>query len=219
MYTPVSVEQHNDTSLEAYVRSQPKPLITVVIPRHEAPMDDYQRTLLSINIQTLKAFCKIIIPDVPGWSNKIHLGFSFVKTNWFFILNDDDLIGPNCLEECWKAHLRTGYRIVSPTPGHEGVPTAESVLASPHPYAALIHKDVWNQLGGYHDVPFADRDFWIRCHIAGIPVACTPENHFTWVQRPGQDTERLKSSGEWDKHHAEIQEKYGYLLTSSTTPL
>lgn len=205
-------------------------LVTIVIPAYNS-WPWLKDTIKSANSQTMK--CNVLVVDdqstqsnghglIPcqyvttpsrlGWPLTIRWAVhTQVKTDWFLILNGDDIISPTCVEECWKAAERTGYKIAVPREVQEGVPPPFQAWSNHYWYCALIHKSVWNQLGGYSEVEMADWDFWIRCHIHRIPIASTGKQLFYWVQRPDNETQRLINSGEMPNLIKAMQDRYAWV--------
>ena len=106
----------------------------------------------------------------------------------YIILNDDDLLLPECVEKC-AARIRN-HDAVYPWCRVEGRDYAFDVdftCRTDIPITALIRKSLWERLGGYR--PYGqyfggegtDGDFWDRAQAAGARLTHIPEH--LWVYR------------------------------------
>lgn len=206
--------------------------VTIIIPHYNA-WQYLQRAVLSAKLQTVP--CDMIVidqcsawPKEPcvdlsgvtlvrqatklSWSETLNQGVRMANTRFIVPLNADDTIALGMVELCLKlADSRTDVEVVFPS----CLPIDNRVYhTNLHPYCALISRNLWWDLAGYHDVPFADWDFWIRAYQRSLMIfgrqACAGDGLFHWTDRPDGETARMKASGEYDRAIAETRERWAH---------
>jgi hypothetical protein len=106
--------------------------------------------------------------------------------DWLFILADDDLMLPRCLELLMAASkAQAGVGVFYSPPLVWGEDGAQFCASPPNiPSAALIGRELWEKIGGYSlDAPSAeDGVFWRQVEQRGATFVRVDE-HPTWVYR------------------------------------
>ena len=172
-----SVRRHTFSSAQ-------KPLVSVLtptVPGREGMLEECEITVAG---QTLCNHEHLILLDdeYRGCAPTMNDLAGHALGEWLFILADDDLLLPRCLE-LLVAH-GSGQIIYAPPlvwgEDHEQFRASPPNIPAP----ALIRKDFWDLLGGY-DVLLQrteDRDFWCRAGARGASFVRVSE-HPTWVYR------------------------------------
>lgn len=119
----------------------------------------------SVDDQTFKRWEHLILRDTDyeGCAGTVNALAREAKAEWLFLLADDDLLLPDCLEK----HLAVSENadVVYGPPDVEGEDGAQFCGQPPNiPSTALIRASLWAKLGGYDQRLAAteDRDFYER---------------------------------------------------------
>lgn len=145
--------------------------------------------LESVWAQTVQPIEHLVAIDYEriGTTENVNRLVHAARGEWLYILADDDLMLPHCLET-HLAHagmaeiVYSEPRVEGESWGRIGNIDPEEMLrggATP-PASALIRVSFWRQLGGYRGGRFdtgvpEDRDFWIRSARAGARFVYVPE--------------------------------------------
>jgi GT2 family glycosyltransferase len=106
------------------------------------------------------------------------------KGRWLFLIADDDLMLPDCLEK--HLALTDDADIVYGPPEVDGEDPQQFRGSPPNiPSTALISTDLWRRLGGYDErLPAVeDRDFYERAMRRDIFARFRRVEDFTWIYR------------------------------------
>lgn len=104
--------------------------------------------------------------------------------DWLFLIADDDLLLPDCLQKHLDASGDSD--IVFGPPRVDGEDDAQFLGTQPNiPSTALIRRSMWERLGGYNQSLAAteDRDFYERAMRRGVFASFTRISDVTWVYR------------------------------------
>lgn len=119
----------------------------------------------SVRAQTFKRWEHLVLVDVEreGCAAIVNQLARLAQGEWLFLLADDDLLLPGCLE----AHLAVSAEadIVYGPPEVEGEDGTQFRGSPPNiPSTALIRRSMWGRCGGYDErLPSVeDRDFYER---------------------------------------------------------
>ncbi len=173
-----------------------KPLVSVItatIPGRERFLKE---CCYSVKSQTLRDVEHVVRTDRlgDGCSATTNRAVADAIGEWLFILNDDDLILPCCLE-----HLvanSEGADIVYPVPLVWGEEPGQFCGTPPAiPASALIRTQLWNDLNGYDGNLRAteDRDFYRRAQEYGA-VFRRFDKAPTWIYRLGHGGNKSRLS-------------------------
>lgn len=136
-------------------------------------------------------------------------GVSLARGDYLLILNSDEWLEENAIKIAVKYMNRGSkilalpqcrYRLDGSVIGRFGLKFFDDriYLRMPMPHQSLIHKDVYDEIGGY-DTSYkliADWDFFIRARDAGIQSEeCNTENHLTNYIRGGATSSRVEDIG------------------------
>lgn len=94
------------------------------------------------------------------------------------------------------------------------IPPDSFAFGSPLPMTCMIRRTLWNQLGGYDNIPHADTEFWYRAVKAGARVVYVPEPLFLYHMHGAQGSRLYTANGEaalafHRKHFAD----FGFVFT------
>lgn len=160
--------------------------VSVLIPSIPERSHMLAEAVTSVDAQTLLDQVERLIRvdwDYEGCARTVNRLAENATQDWLFILADDDLMLPGCLD----GHLSAADEadIVYAPPLVWGAPESNYRMRPPAiPSASLIRRDLWEQLGGY-DVTLTreeDRDFYVRALAAGARFVRFDEQP-TWVYR------------------------------------
>lgn len=86
------------------------------------------------------------IPWAVGIASGYNIGIAIAKNENCFMLGSDDLLLPNCLDWCRRAHVREGGRV-----GYYwvGVEYSDGNTQMGACMVAMVSKTLWNRLGGF----------------------------------------------------------------------
>lgn len=138
----------------------------------------------SVAAQTFRRYEHLILLDEnrQGCAATMNELAGYAVGEWLFILADDDILLPRCLELLLENG--SGEIIYSP-PLVWGEDGAQFCAGPPNiPAVALIRKDLWDRLGGYSlDVPSAeDNAFYKLAESRGVTFTRV-DQHPTWIYR------------------------------------
>lgn len=112
---------------------------------------------------------------------------SQATAEWLLPLDDDDLLDPDCVETL-LAHSADAD-VVYPWARYQGrddfcfnrLFNADALMRSNYiPVTALIRRDLFNEVGGYQNLPQEDYRLWLRLLGAGAVFKCVDEVLWTY---------------------------------------
>jgi GT2 family glycosyltransferase len=141
--------------------------------------------LLSVEAQTFLRYEHLVLLDRgrAGCSATFNALASAARGEWLFILADDDLMLPGCLERHLDASADAD--IVYAPPLVWGEDSAQFRMGPPGiPAVVLIRKEWWRKLGGYDERlgQQEDRNLFIRAEQRQARFVRVPD-YPTWVYR------------------------------------
>jgi hypothetical protein len=172
----------------------PLTVVTATIPERENMLHELAQCIAR---QTVRPYEWVVATDwhKVGPAKIINELVADVDTDWVFRCDDDDLFDVTHFETL-APHLTDDADIVYTwpridPPGHLERPDALQRIyplktlrdANWITSAAAVRTSVWDELGGYRDVPNEDHDLWVRALDAGARFRCVPE--VTWTYRLG----------------------------------
>ena len=178
-------------------------LITATLPERRHLFADLAR---SVALQTLPPQAWLVEWDYEhrGPVEVINNLVEQVETEWFFRIDDDDLLEHDHFDTL-KPYLTDEADIVYSWCRVEGqgstrlfqrpFSTERLKVENYIPSAAAIRTSLWRDLGGYEQAertPHEDYDFWLRALEAGARFVCVPIQ--TWVYRMGDWAHRSEHS-------------------------
>ncbi len=159
--------------------------MSVLTPSIPERSDFLREAKASVKSQTFRSYEHLISIDTEyqGCAPTVNALADRASGEWLFILADDDLMLPGCLQ----AHMKVSEDadIVYGPPLVWGEDGAQFCAQVPNiPSASLIRADLWRRFGGYgnHLMTCEDRDFYERAYnqqAIFVRVEDTP----TWVYR------------------------------------
>lgn len=158
-------------------------VVTATIRGRERYLGECAR---SVEVQTHRDFQHLIEldDDSDGCSVMYNRLVGSATGDWVFVLADDDLMLPRCLETHW-AHAADADVVYAP-PLVWGLHDPWWFFQAPPviPATALIRKSLWVELGGYDEtaVREEDRGLWVKAVEAGARFV-RAEGEPTWVYR------------------------------------
>jgi glycosyltransferase involved in cell wall biosynthesis len=165
-------------------RSPQKPLVSVLTPTIEGRENFLAECEASVAAQTFRRYEHLILLDEErvGCAKTMNALAESSEADWLFILADDDLLLPRCLE----LHLQAGLAdIIYGVPLVWGEDATQFCAGFPNvPATALISREFWNRLGGYSpDCGAAeDNEFYRRSELRGARTLRI-ESGPTWIYR------------------------------------
>lgn len=140
----------------------------------------------SVEDQTFKRWEHLILRDTDyeGCAATVNALAKEARGEWLFIVADDDLLHPDCLQKHLDASV--GADIVYGPPVVEGEDDAQFCGSPPNiPAVALIRTALWVKLGGYDQRLTAteDRDFYERAMRRGTFAKFARIADTTWTYR------------------------------------
>lgn len=161
-----------------------RPLVSVLTPSVPERGDMLAETRRSVETQTMKRWEHLVLVDSTyrGCAATVNALAAEAKTDWLFLLADDDLLLPTCLAVHYR--LRVGADIVYSPPVVEGEPEPPFHGTPPGiPSSVLISRALWERLGGY-DLSLGqceDYDLFERALVDGAVFRRTEKQ--LWVYR------------------------------------
>lgn len=158
-------------------------VITATIPGREHLL---AQNVASIKAQTFDRWEHLVLEDThrEGCSVMCNRMVDQARGEWLFLLADDDLALPGCLETL-VAHSENADVVYSP-PLLWGIHDGWWFFQAPPaiPATALIRRSLWLELGGYDEtaVREEDRGLWINAVQAGARFV-RADTEPTWVYR------------------------------------
>jgi glycosyltransferase involved in cell wall biosynthesis len=163
-----------------------KPLISVLTPTIAGREDYLRQCKASVRSQTFRSFEHIVIEDkhLLGNASTVNKCAELAQGEWLFLIADDDLLLPGCLEY----HIEAEGDIIFSPPLVSGNEDRWWFFQEPPviPAVALIRTEMWRDLGGYNEnLRYEeDRDLWERALDAGATFTRVTEP--CWVYRQHQ---------------------------------
>lgn len=161
-------------------------MVSVITATVEGREDMLAECEASVRAQTFDHWEHLVMLDEQreGCSVMCNRMVAQAKGEWVFLLADDDLALPGCLEH-HLAHSHDADIVYAP-PLVWGIHDGWWYFQSPPaiPATALIRTELWHQLGGYDETALReeDRGLWIRAVEAGARFV-RAEGQPTWVYR------------------------------------
>ena len=160
-------------------------LVTATLPEREGMLAELMD---SVSKQTVAPAYHIIHEDDGrGFVDTVNEAVSLVQTDYFCLVDDDDLLLPNHVETLTNnlvadivwTWVRVEGRNWNPNRGYErGVLQHHNYI----PSNMAMRTGLWRELGGYrHGPKHPDWDMLQRCEDAGATFHNVPE--ITWVYR------------------------------------
>lgn len=148
-----------------------------------------QELVLSVKAQTFRDFEHLVYTDVEkeGCATACNRAVQEARGEWVFLIADDDLMLPACLQHHIEASEHAD--VVYAPPLVWGEDPAQFLGEPPGiPSTALIRRELWLARGGYDNAldQTEDRDLWERllgCGARFVRVG----GHPTWVYRLGHN--------------------------------
>lgn len=140
----------------------------------------------SVRAQTFRSWEHLVLEDVEGdgCAGTVNALAREARGEWLFLLADDDLLLPDCLES--HVQVSTDADVVYGPPDVEGEDAAQFRGSPPSiPSTALIRRSLWERLGGYNQALVAteDRDFYERAMRRDVFARFQRVEHVTWKYR------------------------------------
>jgi glycosyltransferase involved in cell wall biosynthesis len=160
-----------------------KPLVSVLTPTIPERKAFLRECKASVKAQTFRGFEHIIVEDTQriGNASTVNECAEKAQGEWLFLIADDDLLLPGCLE----SHLAADGDIVYSPPLVTGNEDRWWFYQEPPviPAVALIRAELWRDLGGYNETLRyeEDRDLWERALDTGAVFTRVEEP--CWVYR------------------------------------
>lgn len=159
-------------------------MITPTIPERAWLLNE---CAASVRSQTLPSwqYEHLVLPDIDhaGCSKVVNLAAAAARGEWLFLLADDDLVLPGCLQ--YHLNHSEDADIVYSPPLVWGEDAAQFHLAPPFlPSTALIRKELWDQIGGYNENwdRTEDRVFYEEAMLRGARFV-RADQHPCWIYR------------------------------------
>jgi glycosyltransferase involved in cell wall biosynthesis len=162
-------------------------LVTATLPSRAELLAEM---LTSVSQQTLAPACHVVMrDDGRGFVGTVNRAVSLVDTDYFCLVDDDDLLLPNHVETLSKNITETTDilwtwtdvqgRDWNPNQGYEpGKLQTENYISS----NMVMRTSLWREMGGYRDgYGHPDWDMLKRCESANASFVNIPE--VTWVYR------------------------------------
>lgn len=171
-------------------------MITVVTPTVPGREHLLAEAVASVQAQTVQPADHLILLDEhhAGPAPTLNLLIELVETEWYAVLNDDDLFDPDHLEEHQKA-LPYGDIVMSwgrePDAPYRGVWRRQEFLdkhdTGLRPGCLTARKAVWEKVR-YRDQPIEDWDFVARALFRGYKVEPVYRETWTYRSHEGQSS-------------------------------
>lgn len=159
------------------------PLVSVLTPSVPERAHMLEEACASVAAQTCRDWEHLVLVDdqYNGCARTVNQLAHEAVGEWLFLLADDDLLHPDCLQ----AHLnaRVGADIVYGPPTVEGEDEGQFHLGPPGiPSTALIRGTMWEHLRGYNEqlTEREDRDLWERAQGLGYVFKRIPDGMWTY---------------------------------------
>jgi len=162
-------------------------LVTATLPKRASMLKEM---LTSVTEQTVQPACHIVMrDDGRGFVGTVNRAVSLVDTDYFCLVDDDDLLLPNHLETLTNAitestdilwtWVEIRGREWNPNQDYEkGKLQTENYI----PSNLVMRTSLWREMGGYRDgYGHPDWDLLKRCETAGASFVNVPK--ITWVYR------------------------------------
>lgn len=173
-------------------------VVTPTIPRRERLLAE---AVESVEAQTLQPASHLIQEDhdFAGPAPTLNSLIERVETDWYAVLNDDDLLDPDHLEALWCASGAADVVMSWPHADESDVPPPYRGTFDPWKFVAkedqgmrpgcyLARKTVWERVGGYRDMPIEDWDFMARAIFRRLSVAPVYRETWTYRRHDGQSS-------------------------------
>jgi glycosyltransferase involved in cell wall biosynthesis len=160
------------------------PLVSVVTPSVPERAGMLEQACASVQAQTCRDWEHLVLVDsgYVGCARTVNRLAEEAIGKWLFILADDDLLHPGCLQ----AHLdaaEDGLDIIYGPPNVEGEDPGTFHGEPPGiPSASLIRWTMWEYLRGYDERlgQREDRDLYERAQGLGYQFARIPDGYWTY---------------------------------------
>lgn len=246
-YTDTPASQRRPLLAYQPADASAKPFVTVVTPFYNNARELFHETARCVLAQSLQQWEWIVVNDAAtdpqalavletyrdadpririidhgknkGLAAARNTGFANARSDFVFLLDDDDLIETTALEK--HAWFLTSYDEFAFVNGwtvgfgeqeylwQDGFEREEAFLTENRVTAlAMIRKGVHAQVGGYDESirhGFEDWDFWLRCANAGLWGATMPE-FLVWYRRRADHGRRWDSLADQKKREAFIEQ-------------
>ena len=176
--------------------------VAVVTPAIPGRLHMLAECLASVRAQTLPVAEHLVAIDYAGVGvvENFNRAAAAARADWIVPLADDDVLEPEFVERLVEASkgadvVYSFCRVESREPelarqfvdglGINREPFDPVALRERNyvPATALIHRELWNDLGGYRETGLEDWDFWVRALDAGAVFRLVPDP--LWVYRWG----------------------------------
>ena len=187
--------------------------VSVIVLSHRARTHPamVRACLDSVLAQTYADVQLVLQFDADLWPEKLNRAVAAAEGEFVAILCDDDLLDPRFVAQCMKAapladivytdrlvfqdgaDPQTGidFRMHGPAQPRD---QCYRVRLTPDtftfgvslPMTILIRKTLWDELGGYDDMPHADGEFWFRAMLANARMVYVPQALFWYREHAGQ---------------------------------
>ena len=157
-------------------------MLTPTIPGREELLEECRASVAGQTVQ-VHEHLTLLDDEGLGCSTIMNTLADHAKGDWLFILADDDLMLPRCLE--LMLSVAGGAQIVYSPPLVWGEDPQQFCQSYPNiPAVALIAKGFWDLIGGYDTDLLAteDREFWVTAAMRSPEIRRYADNP-TWVYR------------------------------------
>lgn len=220
------------------------PLVSVVIATYTGPgytdarylkdaVDSVRAQTHPCEVEIVIVDCGSLVPTPPvfgdvhvytsaniGVCQAFALGVRAARADWLLCLNADDTLAPHFLAAAFEALAETPYYSYGALVSKE--PLGPAILLDNYiPYCALLHRELWDTMGGFQDVldeggacRLADWDLWIRIfqHYAKRgqwPLLAYIHDPSVWVHRDRPDSASKWDSAEFERLRAKLWQIHG----------
>lgn len=145
---------------------------------------------------------------IHGGRNSI---FRCAESEFVYMLDADDLIKPETIEILVDKIDTCGGAVIPSCKSRFNLETLK--YDNPYPYSALIHKKVWEHVGGYErveDNTIEDWDFWIKCAKAGFIFTTVPDDLYFHRWHENNTSRELADPVIFAKAKDALLRKHGY---------
>lgn len=172
-----------------------KPLVSVLTPTIIGREPLLAECEAAVAAQTFQNHEHLILLDdeYAGCSATVNQLAAVARGDWLFIVADDDILLPRCLE--LHVAAADAASVVYAPPLVWGEDAAQFRAAPPNiPAVALISRRLWDKLGGYNTnlANTEDRDLWVRAEAKGARFV-RADSEPTWVYRFHDNAVKNKS--------------------------
>jgi glycosyltransferase involved in cell wall biosynthesis len=162
--------------------------VTVITPTLPERVKLLEECSASVEAQTIKVTHLVAVDGKRFGPQRTRNNLAKdATTEWLLPLDDDDVLDPDCCEQLVRAGVDAD--VVYPWTRMDGrtdwcpnrLFNAKMLFRRNFiPNTALIRRDMFNMVGGYHNQPLEDWELWQRIWLHGGRFKCVPEVLWTY---------------------------------------